>query len=56
MSKRLKATGFTRFLIFMLFIIPMAYFGASYYNGEDGLQNVKDLINKGKEKNVGSDE
>lgn len=42
--RRLKLTGFSRFLIFMLFFAPIAYIGISYYQGEDGLQNVKDII------------
>lgn len=42
MSKRpLRATGFTRFFIVMLFVAPLAYLGASYYNGEDGMANIK---------------
>jgi len=43
-SKKLKLTGFARFLIAMVFIIPLAYIGASYYNGEDGVENIKNLI------------
>lgn len=42
--RRFKLTGFARFLIFMLFFAPIAYIGISYYQGEDGLQNVKDII------------
>ncbi|GJM36502.1 MAG: hypothetical protein DHS20C18_55030 [Saprospiraceae bacterium] len=44
MARRLKITGFTRFFIVMLFLIPGAYIGASYYNGEDGIQNIKNLL------------
>ncbi len=43
--RRLRVTGFTRFLLFMLIVIPAAYFGVSYYKGEDGIQNLKDLLN-----------
>lgn len=28
----------------MLFFAPLAYIGISYYQGEDGLQNVKDIV------------
>lgn len=42
--RRLKLTGFSRFLIFMLFFAPIAYIGIQYYQGEDGLQKAKDLI------------
>lgn len=48
MSKRpLRVTGFTRFFIVMLFIAPLAYVGASYYNGEDGIAKIKHLLNIG---------
>ena len=50
MARRARMTVFSRFLIMMLFVGPLAYLGASYYNGEDGLQNVINLFNKGKEK------
>ncbi len=42
--RRLKLTGFARFLIVMLFLVPVAYLGAAYYNGQDGIQNIKDLL------------
>jgi hypothetical protein len=37
-------TGFARFFILMLFVVPLAYIGASYYNGQDGIQNIKNLF------------
>ncbi len=40
----MKMTGFARFFIVMLFLVPAAYIGASYYNGEDGVQNIKELL------------
>ena len=43
-SRRLKLTAFSRMLIFLIFFIPIAYIGASYYNGQDGIENVKNLI------------
>lgn len=49
MSKRpVRVTGFTRFFIVMLLIAPLAYIGASYYNGQDGIQNLKNLLKIGK--------
>lgn len=49
MSKRpIRVTGFTRFFIVMLLIAPLAYIGASYYNGQDGIQNLKNLLKIGK--------
>jgi hypothetical protein len=44
MTKRIRLTGFARFLFVMAILVPAAYFGASYYNGEDGLQNIKALL------------
>lgn len=44
MARRIKLTVFSRFLIVMLFLGPLAYMGASYYNGEDGLANLKQLL------------
>ncbi len=43
-TKKFKLTGFARFFIAMLFIAPMAYLGASYYNGQDGIENIKVLL------------
>ncbi|MBK9012595.1 MAG: hypothetical protein IPM82_00055 [Saprospiraceae bacterium] len=48
MSKRpIRVTGFARFFIVMLFVAPLAYIGASYYNGEDGIAKIKGLLNVG---------
>lgn len=44
MASKLKVTGFTRFLLAMLFIVPMAYLIASYANGEDGLGKIKEAV------------
>ncbi len=44
MRRRFRLTGFARFLIVMLFIVPLAYLAASYYRGEDGIQNLKNLL------------
>lgn len=40
---RRKMTPFARFFIVMLIIVPLAYFGASWYNGEDPL-NVRQYL------------
>ncbi len=45
---RYKLTGFARLFIFLLFFAPIAYIGASYYHGEDGLAKIKELFNKEK--------
>ncbi len=44
MRKKYKMTGFARFMIFMLFFAPVSYIGVSYYQGEDGIQKIKDLF------------
>ncbi len=45
MSKRpIRVTGFTRFFIVMLIVAPLAYIGASYYNGEDGVSKIKGVL------------
>lgn len=52
MPRKYKITGFARLFIFMLFLLPGAYFGASYYNGEDALQNLKNLVGWEQEQTV----
>lgn len=47
-SRPYKTTGCFRFALFMIILAPLAYLGASYYNGQDGLQNVKNLFQKAK--------
>lgn len=49
MARKARLTVFSRFLIMMLIVGPLAFFAASYYNGEDGLQTIKNLINNQKE-------
>lgn len=47
---KLKMTGFARFFLVMLVLAPASYIGASYYNGEDGIQNIIDFFSgKGKD-------
>ena len=48
MATKLKMTGFARFILVLALLTPLAYIGASYYNGEDGIQNIKNLIQGGK--------
>lgn len=43
-SRPLRTTGFARFFFIMLLVAPLAYIGASYYNGQDGIQNLKNLL------------
>lgn len=45
MSKRpVRVTGFTRFFLVMLLVAPLAYIGANYYNGQDGIGKIKELF------------
>ncbi len=55
-KSKYKITGFARFLIFMLFFAPLAYIGVSYYQGEDGIQNFKNLIGYDKKETVSDDQ
>ncbi len=41
---RRKVTPFARFLLAMILIVPLAFAGASYINGEDPIANFKSLI------------
>jgi len=47
MSRKPRITGFARFIIALVFIAPLAYLGASYANGEDGFQNIKNMLGIG---------
>ncbi|MDZ4706779.1 MAG: hypothetical protein SH818_00130 [Saprospiraceae bacterium] len=47
MSKPYKTTGCFRFFLFIIILAPLAYLGASYYHGQDGIQNIKNLFSKG---------
>jgi cell division protein FtsB len=49
--KKYKMTGCARFFLFLIIFLPAVYFGVSYFNGEDGLQNIKDFL--GVEQNDG---
>ncbi|MEM1121330.1 MAG: hypothetical protein AAGJ18_12835, partial [Bacteroidota bacterium] len=44
-----RLTVFSRFLIMMLIVGPLAFLGASYYNGEDGIETIKNVFNQNKE-------
>lgn len=44
MAGKVKTTGFARFLLIMIIVAPLAYLGAAYYNGQDGVENIKKLF------------
>lgn len=39
-----QMTGFSRLLLFLFIFLPLAYIGASYYNGEDPIANIKNML------------
>lgn len=47
MNRPYKTTGCFRFVLFIIILAPLAYLGASYYHGQDGIQNIKNLFSKG---------
>lgn len=38
-----KMTGFARLLIFLIIILPVAFFGASYINGDDPIDKLREF-------------
>ena len=56
MSRKYKATGCAKFFFVLIILAPLAYMGASYYNGQDGWQNLKNLIGIGKASSAATDE
>lgn len=44
MSKKYKVTGCAKFFLVVLILAPLAFVGASYYNGQDPLAMIKDFI------------
>ncbi len=44
MKGKYKTTGCAKFILMLVILTPLAYLGASYFNGQDGLQNIKDLF------------
>ncbi|MBK7870937.1 MAG: hypothetical protein IPJ74_09735 [Saprospiraceae bacterium] len=51
---RRKVTGFTRFLLVMIILVPLAFAGAALYNGKDPIVEAKRLL--GIEQTVSNDE
>jgi cell division protein FtsB len=48
MKRKYKMTGCARFFIVLIILAPLAYLGASYYNGENGIENIKNFLGIGK--------
>jgi cell division protein FtsB len=53
--KKHKMTGCARLFIALIIIAPLAYLGASYYNGENGIENIKNLLGIGDKSSDNSD-
>jgi hypothetical protein len=47
MASKYKLTGCAKFFFFFIVAAPLAYIGASYYNGQDPIQQAKDFFNFG---------
>ncbi len=56
MAGKVKVTGFTRFLLFLIIAAPLAYMGASYFNGQDGVENIKNIFNEGEKTEIPAEE
>jgi cell division protein FtsB len=54
--KKHKMTGCARFFIALIIIAPLAYLGAAYYNGQDGIQNIKNFLGIGEKKETKTDD
>ncbi|MDF1694849.1 MAG: hypothetical protein P1U56_03420 [Saprospiraceae bacterium] len=46
MKQKYKLTAFARIFIFLIFFTPVAFIGASYYNGEDGIAKIQAFFDK----------
>ena len=44
MSTKYKTTGCAKFFLVLVILAPLAYLGASYFNGQDGLGNLKGIF------------
>ncbi len=47
MGKKYKTTGCAKFFLVLIILMPLAYLGASYYNGQDGWANLKNHVGFG---------
>lgn len=42
-----RLTPFARLLLFLIILLPAAFFGAAYINGEDPMQKIRDFTGGG---------
>ncbi|GLR19221.1 hypothetical protein [Portibacter lacus] len=45
MRRKYKMTGCARFFIFLLIFTPLVLIGVSYYNGNNPINQIKELLN-----------
>ena len=43
-KSKLRLTGFARLLIALIFIVPLAYLGATFIEGGEGLNELKQMV------------
>ncbi len=55
MRRKYKVTGCARIFFVLIILAPLAYLGAAYYNGEDGIQNIKNFLGIGERKDPARD-
>jgi hypothetical protein len=48
MSTKYKTTGCAKFFLILVILAPIAYIGASYFNGQDGIDNIKGIFGTSK--------
>lgn len=46
MSGKYKTTGCAKFFLVLVVLAPIAYLGASYFNGEDGFGKIKEVFSE----------
>ena len=52
MATHTKMTPFARLLLVIVIVAPLAYLGASYYNGEDPMQRIRESFSSEKVETV----
>lgn len=40
-----QLTGFARFFIFLIIVVPLIFFGVTYFKGEDPMETIESLFN-----------
>jgi hypothetical protein len=46
MGPKYKVTGCARFFLFFIIFVPIVFFGAAYFRGENGVEIIKDNYHK----------